>query len=891
MKKNTLKRILRMLFTIICIQLVVTQSVYAANPFKSAWNKVTNYFKPKKSVEKTGSDTLKEYDLDGITYGGKPRSPLEKKPVRKTEPSLAERLLNPEYAFSKALNGEDVLKGILTGDKDTGNAITDTSDTSDLTDPNSVSGGVDDVTAGANNSDVFSEAKSQYPDLAPWYAPYKFHKNTQKERKESGEGFFMNKSDGLHEIEGSQYTAKDLIVVTEKGDFDLGDYGLEESNMVSRNRSKTDKVVMKYREGVMDFVTQRIYFTGRYIEYKPSASVKIQKGKRGKKGDEVKRVSTYNKLNLRVSTGQKIPGQNFLFGGNVEPTLQAAQDISNHVNVVTGDSLAEMLGKQAEVIAGESVVKEDGSENKEEASNKESSENKEADNKKDSSSENKNTEAPDDANLIIVHWLPDGGENMPSPKKKLRNSQKPATGDGTPDGSNAAKENQSNLDVSGDIQTPADAGIPYTAEEIKADGHKIKIKFSCYSDGLKVAQGSDPSLFRSVAMGKPIQKSDGDRPAMVLGSYLYVPEIEKYNKDGLLRVVDTGGSPLDDTKPSQSTTQGTVYKFDLYGKSESWCSEFGIKGDYDAWFKLPTDEEKKKKTTNPKITQKTSYLNNQQARQYVANLNTENTYLSAYEKAYDTMTSIFIDEVLAEEKEKENTNETNKEVENTENKNPGADPSRADPTGDNAGGLNPGQGMGSFTRTAPDAPPGIYIIRNNSTVRKDRALIGWLQAGAGQEKGTYPKELLSIILEMKEEIKQLSFEETYRMQQIKEELEREKDNIWYDATTMISVMVGYLLITYAMVVVVIYWFDVFNVYTRGSIMMIISFGKWYPVSDKANLHIPKNQTNPKYVDFKDILIRAGIIIVIAVMFIRITPIISFIVNIKNEIAVRMGGLG
>lgn len=250
------------------------------------------------------------------------------------------------------------------------------------------------------------------------------------------------------------------------------------------------------------------------------------------------------------------------------------------------------------------------------------------------------------------------------------------------------------------------------------------------------------------------------------------------------------------------------------------------------------------------------------------------------------MTSIFIDEVLAEEEKK--TEEENKE--STE-KTPEVDKSRADPDGDNAGGLNPGQGMGSFTRTAPDAPPGIYIIRNNSTVRKDRALIGWLQAGAGQEKGTYPKELLSIILEMKEEIKQLSFEETYRMQQIKEELEREKDNIWYDATTMISVMLGYLLITYAVAVVVIYWFDVFNVYTRGSILMIISFGKWYPVSDKANLHIPRNQTNPKYVDFKDILIRAGIIIVIAVMFIRITPIISFIVNIKNEIAVRMGGLG
>lgn len=762
-------------------------------------------------------------------------------------------------------------------------------DTSGLQDPNSLAAGVDAQTNGANTSDAFSEAKSTYPDLAPWFAPYKFHKNTQKERKESGEGFFMNKSDGLHEIEGSQYTGKHLIVVTEKGDFDLADYGLEESNMVSRNRSKTDKVVMKYREGVMDFVTQRIYFTGRYIEYRPSVSVKIQKGKRGKKGEEVKRLSTYNKLNLRVNTGQKIPAQNFLFGGEVEPTLQAAQDISNHVNVVTGDSLKDMLGKQAEIIAGESAVEEDGAEKKEESTNKESSTNKEtSDNKekKADGSEQKSTEAPNDANLIIVHWLPDGGENMPSPKKKLRNSQKPATGDGTPDGSNAAKDNQSNLDVSGDIQTPTDAGIPYTAEEIKASGHKIKIKFSCYSDGLKVAQGSDPSLFRSVAMGKPIQKADGNRPAMVLGSYLYVPEIEKYNKDGLLRVVDTGGSPLDDTKPAQSTTEGIVYKFDLYGKSEAWCSEFGIKGDYDAWFKLPTDEEKKKKTTNPKFTQKTSYLDNPQARQYVANLNTENTYLSAYEKAYNTMTSIFIDEVLAEEEKK--TEEENKE--STE-KTPEVDKSRADPDGDNAGGLNPGQGMGSFTRTAPDAPPGIYIIRNNSTVRKDRALIGWLQAGAGQEKGTYPKELLSIILEMKEEIKQLSFEETYRMQQIKEELEREKDNIWYDATTMISVMLGYLLITYAVAVVVIYWFDVFNVYTRGSILMIISFGKWYPVSDKANLHIPRNQTNPKYVDFKDILIRAGIIIVIAVMFIRITPIISFIVNIKNEIAVRMGGLG
>lgn len=778
-----------------------------------------------------------------------------------TEPGY---ILNPEL---KARIEE--LKRTKQGSENGENnlSVNDTSETGDLPDPNLVGAGADGATLGANNSDAFSEAKSQYPDLAPWFAPYKFHKNTQKERKESGEGFFMNKSDGLHEIEGSQYTGKHLIVVTEKGDFDLADYGLEESNMVSRNRSKTDKVVMKYREGVMDFVTQRIYFTGRYIEYKPSVSVKIQKGKRGKKGDEVKRLSTYNKLNLRVNTGQKIPAQNFLFGGEVEPTLQSAQDISNHVNVVTGDSLKDMLGKQAEVIAGESAVEDDSAENKEESANKETTDNKE---KKEDGSEPKSTEAPNDANLIIVHWLPDGGENMPSPKKKLRNSQKPATGDGTPDGSNASKDNQSNMVADKDV--PADAakiGIKHSAEYIKEHGDKKEITFTCYG-GKQTKSGKYVTPFRSVAV------SWGQYDSLV-GSEMYIEGLSKDypQADGLAQVQDVGGA-VTNTKWDLATDTTT---------DETFCNDTSKwKGNKKYTVYLLTPDKFNKSDTDEKenTDTKTSYLDNSQARQYVANLNTENTYLSAYEKAYNTMTSIFIDEVLAEEDKKtEESTEQNQEV----------DTSRADPGGDNAGGLNPGQGMGSFTRTAPDAPPGIYIIRNNSTVRKDRALIGWLQAGAGQEKGTYPKELLSIILEMKEEIKQLSFEETYRMQQIREELEREKDNIWYDATTMISVMLGYLLITYAVLVVVIYWFDVFNVYTRGSILMVISFGKWYPVSDKANLHIPKNQTNPKYVDFKDILIRAGIIIVIAVMFIRITPIISLIVNIKNEIAVRLGGLG
>lgn len=777
-----------------------------------------------------------------------------------TEPGY---ILNPELK-DRIEELKRTKQGSDTGDNNS--SINDTSETGDLPDPNLVGAGADGATLGANNSDAFSEAKSQYPDLAPWFAPYKFHKNTQKERKESGEGFFMNKSDGLHEIEGSQYTGKHLIVVTEKGDFDLADYGLEESNMVSRNRSKTDKVVMKYREGVMDFVTQRIYFTGRYIEYKPSVSVKIQKGKRGKKGDEVKRLSTYNKLNLRVNTGQKIPAQNFLFGGEVEPTLQSAQDISNHVNVVTGDSLKDMLGKQAEVIAGESAVEDDSAENKEESANKETTDNKE---KKEDGSEPKNTEAPNDANLIIVHWLPDGGENMPSPKKKLRNSQKPATGDGTPDGSNASKDNQSNMVADKDV--PADAakiGIKHSAEYIKEHGEKRKITFTCYG-GKQTKSGKYVTPFRSVAV------SWGQYDSLV-GSEMYIEGLSNDypQADGLAQVQDVGGA-VTDTKWDLATDTTT---------KETFCNSSEWKGNQKYTVYLLTPDKFNKSDTDEKenTDTKTSYLDNPQARQYVANLNTENTYLSAYEKAYNTMTSIFIDEVLAEEDKKtEESTEQNQEV----------DTSRADPGGDNAGGLNPGQGMGSFTRTAPDAPPGIYIIRNNSTVRKDRALIGWLQAGAGQEKGTYPKELLSIILEMKEEIKQLSFEETYRMQQIREELEREKDNIWYDATTMISVMLGYLLITYAVLVVVIYWFDVFNVYTRGSILMVISFGKWYPVSDKANLHIPKNQTNPKYVDFKDILIRAGIIIVIAVMFIRITPIISFIVNIKNEIAVRLGGLG
>lgn len=852
------------------VQFVSVQQVHAG-PVRNLWNKVVNYFKPKKESKK----------IDAITRAD----------------------MTSEQAKELAKQ-----KDPFVNDETNNSLPTNNSDTNGLADPKSVAAGSDAATSGVNNSNVYADAKVDYPDLAPWFAPYKFHKNTQKERKESGEGFFMNKTDGLHEIDGSQYSAKSLVVVTEKGDFDLDVYDLEQSNMIPRSKSKEDKVVMRYREGVMDFVTQRVYFTGRYIEYKPSVSVKIQKGKRGEKGEEVKRLSTYNKLNLRVSTGQTIPGQNFLFGPDVEPTLQSAQDISNHVNIVTGESLKDAMGKQAEVLTGE-----------------QGEEKNEAEKNKEKTDEKKDTEAPDEGNLIIIQWMPDGGENMPTPKKKLRKSQKPATGDGTPEGSKAAEENKSTELASKDVpEAAAKMGIKHSAEYIKQHGEKREVTFTCYGDPT-TAMGVPVTPFRTLAVSSGQYKGQPKGPKSEWGDIekKYKEELADVNKK-IEKGVEEGYKNLTDKqkKAKREAVWGKYYeswagtevyieglsndypeadgltrvedfggaltetKWDLgVGADEKFCAEGGgWKGNkkYTVYFLRPYQFSQEQKTET-----KTSYLNNPQARKYIANVTKENTYLSAYEKAYDTMTSIFLDEVLAE------TNK--KEEEKTEEKTPDdkqkVDESRADPDGDNANGLNPGQGMGSFVRKEADAPLGIYIIRNNSTVRKDRALIGWLQAGAGQARGAYPRELLSIILEMREEIKQLSFEETYRMQQIKEELEREKDNIWYDATTMISVMLGYLLITYAILVVVIYWFDVFNVYTRGSVMMVISFGKWYPVSDKANLHISKNQTNPKYVDFKDILIRAGIIIVIAVMFIRITPIISFIVNIKNEIAVRLGGLG
>lgn len=183
------------------------------------------------------------------------------------------------------------------------------------------------------------------------------------------------------------------------------------------------------------------------------------------------------------------------------------------------------------------------------------------------------------------------------------------------------------------------------------------------------------------------------------------------------------------------------------------------------------------------------------------------------------------------------------------------------------------------------------IIRNNRYIN-DSELISWLQTDTARSITYVDADTLlkKITGDFIDELEKLTYEDWLKMQEIKSELQYNKDTWLIRVLNVVSIVMGVFLIIFAILICLAYWIDIFNTLTDFSILQFISFGNLYPVENKDLLpYISEEKSATKYVTFKDVLVIAGICCGLAVLFMNVTTLISWIVQLYNYIMFVLGG--
>ena len=186
-----------------------------------------------------------------------------------------------------------------------------------------------------------------------------------------------------------------------------------------------------------------------------------------------------------------------------------------------------------------------------------------------------------------------------------------------------------------------------------------------------------------------------------------------------------------------------------------------------------------------------------------------------------------------------------------------------------------------------------YIVRNNMYYEiEGNDLVDWLSTDLARSMTYVDADALlaKIKGDFTNKLGKITYEEYMRMQEIRRELQYDKD-MWLVRTfNVASLVMGCFLIVFAILLVLFYWFDQFNAFTSFSLVQFVSMGNLYPVWDKDIVpYVPMNSDKVKFVTFKDILIIAFILVVMGILFVNVGTIVEFIINVYNYIMFIFGG--
>lgn len=184
------------------------------------------------------------------------------------------------------------------------------------------------------------------------------------------------------------------------------------------------------------------------------------------------------------------------------------------------------------------------------------------------------------------------------------------------------------------------------------------------------------------------------------------------------------------------------------------------------------------------------------------------------------------------------------------------------------------------------------MLRNNRYIN-DAELIAWLKTNNARSIPYVDAEGLldKITGDFLDGLEKLTYEDWLSMQNIKSELENNKDMWLIRVLNVMAIVMGVFLIIFAILICLAYWIDIFNTLADFSILQFISFGNLYPVENKDLIpYVSESKSSTKYVTFKDVLIIAGICCGIGIIFMNTFTLVSWIVYLYNYIMTTLGGV-
>lgn len=185
-----------------------------------------------------------------------------------------------------------------------------------------------------------------------------------------------------------------------------------------------------------------------------------------------------------------------------------------------------------------------------------------------------------------------------------------------------------------------------------------------------------------------------------------------------------------------------------------------------------------------------------------------------------------------------------------------------------------------------------FMLYRNNRYINDADLISWLSTSEAQSVPYVDANaLLSKIKgDFTESMDALEYDDWLKMQDIKKELQHNKDMQLVRVINVLSIVLGVFLICFAVLLVLAYWVDIFNTFTSFSFLYVISRGNLYPISNRDTMPYVREATGAtKFVDFWGLLIIAGVCCGIGILFLQVETVIAFILWIYNYLMTTLGG--
>lgn len=189
---------------------------------------------------------------------------------------------------------------------------------------------------------------------------------------------------------------------------------------------------------------------------------------------------------------------------------------------------------------------------------------------------------------------------------------------------------------------------------------------------------------------------------------------------------------------------------------------------------------------------------------------------------------------------------------------------------------------------------GFTIVRNNVYLQEP-GLLSWLGSKEARALTNVEADELKgkILGESDMSNQMLTYKEWERMQDIRTELGRENSingNLlkW---TRVVTMVFGFALIFYSILLIFAYYVDIFNALLDISLLSMMTFGRYYPISSKEDIkYLGSPNDGQKYVTIAQLFGIVFVGVLVGSIFVLATPILELIASMYLKIKGVIGGI-